>query len=254
MQLEAAELLRLQHLALEASANAIVITDNQGTVVWANAAFSRLTGYDAKEVMGKALRFLKSGRHPPEFYQDLWGTILQGRVWQGLTVNRHKNGSLYVEQQTITPVRNSSGAISHFIAVKEDVTRREEAERSLQESEKLYRTLMESGVVGVWHIRPSGETLFVNRAMLKLLEAESVDQLAERPFQSFFTQESEPWVAPSRFSQALSQPMRCRVDLVGLGGKRRTVLISGTPLMNGNWQVQSVINAVTDITGVNHAP
>ncbi len=115
--------LRLQSAALQAAANGIVITDRDGIIEWANPAFTALTGYSLEEVSGRNPRELvKSGVHDINFYERLWQTILSGRVWSGRLVNRRKDGSLYHEEQTITPVRNAEGEITHFIGIKHDIT------------------------------------------------------------------------------------------------------------------------------------
>lgn len=120
--------LGLQSAALEAAANAIAITDRAGSIEWVNPAFCDLTGYTAEEVAGKNLRDLvKSGQHDTAFYRQLWETISSGQVWQGEIINRRKNGSLYTEEQTITPVRDANGEIRHFVAVKQDITERRRA-------------------------------------------------------------------------------------------------------------------------------
>ena len=128
--------MRLLSAALEATANAIVITDTTGTIVWANPAFTRLTGYAVAEAIGQNPRLLKSGAHHPEFYGHMWETIEAGRAWRGELINRHKDGSLYTEEMTITPVYNGQGAISHYIAVKQDITARKEVEEELRRAKK----------------------------------------------------------------------------------------------------------------------
>jgi len=121
--------LHLQGAALNAAANAIVITDDTGVIEWVNPAFSDLTGYTAAEAVGKNPRDLvKSDQHDQAFYTNLWDTILSGNVWRGETINRHRGGSLYTEEQTITPVRSSQGEVRHFIAVKQDITERKRVE------------------------------------------------------------------------------------------------------------------------------
>jgi PAS domain S-box-containing protein len=133
----AQHLLRVQNVALEAAANAIVITDFQGKIHWVNPAFTRMTGYTADEVVGRDPSLLKSGAHDGAFYKELWTTVSAGRSWQGQITNRRKDGSLYVEEQTIAPVRGTSGEITHFIAIKQDVTERrrvEEAQREAKEA------------------------------------------------------------------------------------------------------------------------
>lgn len=125
---QAEERLRLQSAALEAAANAIVITDLDGVIQWTNPAFTRLTGYSIEEAIGQNPRILKSGKHDTEFYKNLWQTVLSGKVWRSELINKRKDGSLYTEEMTITPVRNGQGKITHFIAIKQDVSARKEAE------------------------------------------------------------------------------------------------------------------------------
>jgi PAS domain S-box-containing protein len=122
---------RLQAAALQAAANAIAITDRAGTIQWVNDAFAQLTGYGATEAVGQNPRVLKSGVHPPEFYAELWQTILAGRVWRNELVNQRKDGTLYTEEMTITPVRDGGGAITHFVAIKQDITARKQLELTL---------------------------------------------------------------------------------------------------------------------------
>jgi PAS domain S-box-containing protein len=114
--------LRLANAALEAAANAIIICDREGYIIWVNPAFTRLTGYAPEEAIGQTMRLLRSGQHDQAFYQNLWETILAGQVWQGETTNRRKDGSLYVEAQTVAPVRDPHGVITHFISIKQPVT------------------------------------------------------------------------------------------------------------------------------------
>jgi PAS domain S-box-containing protein/putative nucleotidyltransferase with HDIG domain len=128
---EAEERLRLQSAAMESAANAIVITDRNGNITWVNPAFTRLTGYAPEEVLGQNPRILKSGQQDQAFYRNLWETVLAGQVWQGEIVNRRKDGTLYTEEMTVTPVVDEGGVISHFVGIKHDVTDRKQAEAEL---------------------------------------------------------------------------------------------------------------------------
>lgn len=135
--------LRMQWGALRAAANTIVITDPAGKIVWANPAFTQLTGYAVVAVLGQTMRFLASGQQPREFYQQLWKTVTAGQVWTGELINKRQDGSLYNEEMTITPIRAAGGGITHFIAIKQDITLRRLAEEkiqaSLQEKEALLK-------------------------------------------------------------------------------------------------------------------
>jgi PAS domain S-box-containing protein len=125
--------LRLQSAALDAAANAIVITDRDSRILWVNRAFSALTGYAAEEVIGQNPRLLKSGVQGAEFYRRMRETIRAGRVWRGEIVNRYKDGRLATEDMTITPLHGDDGNITHFIAIKQDATERKRTEDEIRE-------------------------------------------------------------------------------------------------------------------------
>jgi PAS domain S-box-containing protein len=121
----------LQATALRTAASAIVITDRSGTILWTNPAFSTLTGFSAEEAFGQNPRILKSGAHGRDFYEKLWNTILSGKTWHGEFTNRRKDGSLYQDEHTITPVLSDSGEITHFVAIMQDISERKRAEAEI---------------------------------------------------------------------------------------------------------------------------
>ncbi|MGB5160581.1 MAG: EAL domain-containing protein [Thermoanaerobaculia bacterium] len=115
---------RLQTAAIESAANAIFITNKTGVIVWANPAFEVLTGHPVEDVLGLNPRILKSGEQDEDFYRDLWRTLLKGEVWHGRVTNRHRSGGLYTAEQTITPILDDDGVVTHFVAIHEDITAR----------------------------------------------------------------------------------------------------------------------------------
>jgi PAS domain S-box-containing protein len=136
----------LKSAALEATANAVVITDMDGCIKWANPAFSILTGYSVSEAIGKRPGDLvRSGTQDEAFYRAMWNTIKLGQTWKGLLVNRRKSGELYTEEMTITPVKDEADRVGSFVAVKNDVTEKERArerlEAALDEKEALLREI-----------------------------------------------------------------------------------------------------------------
>lgn len=125
--------LKLRSSALEAAAHAVAITNQWGQMIWVNDAFTRLTGYEAVEAIGQRISLLNSGVHDSAFFANLWATITQGKAWHGEIVNRRKDGRFYTEEQTITPVSDEAGQVTHFIAIKLDISERKQAETDLRQ-------------------------------------------------------------------------------------------------------------------------
>ena len=131
-----AELRKLSR-AVEQSPVTIVITDAQGVIEYANPSFQTTTGYTIAEAIGQNPRVLNSGKQPREFYAELWGRIIAGDQWRGEFHNRKKNGELYWESATISPIKDDTGVITHYLAVKEEITHRKSAEERIREQAAL---------------------------------------------------------------------------------------------------------------------
>jgi PAS domain S-box-containing protein len=134
---EQEETLRKLHSAVEQSADIVVITNSSGTIEYVNPAFERVTGYSRAETIGQTPRLLKSGEQSPEFYRDLWATILSGGVFRNVLVNRRKSGESYIAEKTITPVINSEGRVTHFISNDRDISERRRLEAALFQAQKM---------------------------------------------------------------------------------------------------------------------
>ncbi len=171
---------RLLTAALEATANAVVITNRLGEIEWVNPAFTELTGYAADEVLGKRIAILKSGRHSAEFYRNLWQTILSGNVWSGEIVNRRKDGRLYTERMTITPVHHGAAEITHFIAIKQDKTACIKTDQALRESERRYQALMETADDGIVSADHNGRIVAWNKGAERIF-GYSKEEVFARP-------------------------------------------------------------------------
>ncbi|MCL5884631.1 MAG: PAS domain S-box protein [Deltaproteobacteria bacterium] len=124
-------------MAVDQSAEAVVITGREGTILYVNPAFERITGYSREEAVGKNPRILRSGKQDESFYREMWGTLARGEIWEGHFINRKKDGSLYEEDATISPVRDPSGNIVSFVAVKRDVTRLLSLEKQVRMAQKM---------------------------------------------------------------------------------------------------------------------
>ncbi|MCH8304286.1 MAG: PAS domain S-box protein [Candidatus Marinimicrobia bacterium] len=124
---------------VEQTADLVLVTDRDGVIEYINPAFTEFTGYEPEEIIGKKPNILKSGEHDQEFYEKLWEPILAGRSFMGELINKKKNGQLYIEEKTITPLKDSGGRITHFVSTAKDITGRKQADEEL----KKYRDHLE---------------------------------------------------------------------------------------------------------------
>ena len=162
------EQLNIQSTALNAAANAIVITNISGQIEWVNPAFTKLTGYTLEEVTGENPRTIKSGKHDAAFYMNLWDTILAGKVWHGEMINKRKDESEYTEEMTITPLKDVNGEIIRFIAIKQDITERKQIAVQLNEQKIVVEFILDQTIAGYWDWDiPSGK-LFMSPAFKKM--------------------------------------------------------------------------------------
>ena len=155
--------LKLKESALNATASGIVITDLAGRIEWANQAFCKVTGFSLRESYGHNPRdLIKSGQQDEAYYKKLWDTIVAKKTWQGELINKRKDGSLYHEEMTITPILNETDEITHFVAVKQDITER----RYLKDAQEKALSLLQNitnlvpGVVYQYQLRPDGSSCF----------------------------------------------------------------------------------------------
>ena len=140
---------RLLETAVTSAAECIMITDTEGHIEYVNPAFEEQTGYRRDEVMGLTPALLKSGKHEADYYRDLWETIKRGKVWRGTFINRARDGRIFREMATISPIMTENGDISHFIAVKRDFTREHILEKQLWQAQKIEALGMLAG--GIAH-------------------------------------------------------------------------------------------------------
>jgi len=157
--------------AVEYAADAVVITDTSGRVQYVNPAFTTLTGYSREEAVGQNTRFLKSGRQSTAFYEELWSTILSGRVWQGDVTNRRKDGTLFDEEMRIAPVKDSKGVTTGYIAIKHDVSERRAHQQALRDSLEFAQSTIDALSSHICVLDETGAIIAVNRAWMDYGEA-----------------------------------------------------------------------------------
>ncbi len=156
--------------AMMQSPSMVMITDSLGNIENVNPRFTEVTGYQEADVIGRNPRFLQSGQTPAERYLELWGLLSRGEVWRGEFVNRKKNGEFFTEFAAIAPVIDFDGRITHFVAVKEDITVRKHTEEALAISETRYRRLFETTGDGILILdAATGKIIDVTPLLMEML-------------------------------------------------------------------------------------
>ncbi len=152
--------------AVEQTADAVVITDRHGVIQYVNPAYEQITGYPLKEVLGKNASVVKSGEHSKSFYEELWRTVVAGQVFRGVMINRKKDGSLYYEEKTITPLKDAGGNIVRFVSTGKDITERR------QSQERLHHLAHHDPLTGL-----PNRVLLQDRLNQAMREADRLDRL-----------------------------------------------------------------------------
>ena len=247
-------LVELQAAALEATANAVVITDKTGTVIWVNSAFEQLTGYTAAEMAGQSTRLLKSGRNSQALYEEMWRTILGGGTWQGELINRRKDGSLYDEEMTITPVNDSQEEVTHFIAIKLDITKRRKIEAKLLLLTERVSLATAVAKMGVWELDLASNAFTWDGTMFEIYGFPPVISIPYEKWAATVLPEDLP---------AVEAMLRKAIDEKGQGAAEfrivladatvRNVLAVGRAALDDHANVSRVLGIAQDITERKHA-
>lgn len=174
---QAEESLRILSQAVEQSSSSILITDLDAKIKFANGAFYRATGYNPGEAIGQNPRILQSGKTSPATYSSLWNSLLNGRSWKGEFINKRKDDSEYIELALISPVQHADKRTTHYLAIKEDITERKQAEIALKDSYQKMHSLLNSMAEGVYGIDGEGRFQFVNKSFLKILGYDDEDEV-----------------------------------------------------------------------------
>lgn len=160
---ETKELNKKLTVAVEQSPVTIVITDINGTIEYVNPTFQKTTGYTKEEAIGKNPSILKTSVTNPELHHELWDNITQGKTWQGQFVNKTKNGEEYIENSIIASIFNDNNEITHYIAIKEDVTEKVRIENQIKRSEKMFRIAFDNANIGIMNLSITGNIIYANK-------------------------------------------------------------------------------------------
>jgi len=179
---QAEEMLRKLFIAVEQSPASVAITDLEACIQYVNPQFTEVTGYSAAEAIGQNPRILQSGQTPKEIYLELWSKLTSGQSWHGELLNKRKNGKLYWEEAHIAPVKNPAGVVTHYVAVKIDITERKQAERALRESEARFRNLVETTSDWVWEVDENAVYTYASPQIHDILGYEVAEIIGKTPF------------------------------------------------------------------------
>ncbi|MEO8053769.1 MAG: PAS domain S-box protein [Acidobacteriota bacterium] len=229
--------------AVEQSPASVIITDLEGRIEYVNPHFTEATGYTAEETLGQNPRFLKSDRMSPEVHRVLWETITAGHVWQGELCNKRKDGSLFWEYASISPVRDEHGVATSYVAVKEDITDRKRSEEDRAKSEAYFRVLIESGFDLTAVLETDGRLRYVSPSVERILGYRPEELVGHSVFE--FIHEEEREMAGVRLRRAVVEGIHETIEVRFRheDGSWRTLSAIGNGLPAETGMTGLVINA-----------
>ncbi|MQY51828.1 EAL domain-containing protein [Rhodocyclus gracilis] len=240
-------------LAVEQNPATIVITDPQGRIEYVNDRFCETTGYARADAIGQNPRLLKSGETPATVYRELWQTILAGQSWRGEFINRRRDGSIYHERAQIAPICDSTGRISHFVAIKEDISEMKAMIDRLHDSEARFRSVVGAMAEGLTVLSADGSVIFANAAAADILGQPQAALLGRALFEGNWQmlREDGAVFAIEEFPAlvALREQREVRAITVGMkspNGRLRWLLFNAAPLSNASRP--AAIATFSDIT------
>lgn len=244
--------LRNLSLAIEQSPVTTVITDLFGNLVFVNPKFTETTGYTAEEAIGQNPRILKSGNKSKAEYKELWDTILAGQSWHGVFHNKKKNGELYWESAAISPVKDENGKITHFLAVKEDISERIKAEESLRMSESKMRAITDSAHDAILMMDPDGRISYWNPAARRILGYSNAEAMGQKLHElivpkKYHQAHAAAFVEFLKTGQGAAIGKSLEVTALRKDGKEIPIQFSLSSLkINEDWYAVGLISDITD--------
>ncbi|RMF06695.1 PAS domain S-box protein [Candidatus Woesearchaeota archaeon] len=198
------EELRILWSAVRNSKLSFLITDADEKIIYANPFASKLTGYSKSEILGSTPRIFKSGLTPRETYEEMWSTLRKGRSWHGVFINRKKSGKLFYEDAVIIPVLSKEGTLTHYVALKQDITPRILLQKKIEKNQKLLESYLELIPLMVVVLDRKGKIRFLNKAGGEILKANPAECIGKDWF-SLFIPKNERAELKRYFKQLLSQ-------------------------------------------------
>ena len=233
---------------VEQTADMVMITDREGVIEYVNPAFEKLTGFSREESIGQKPNMIQSDQHDPSFYDYMWKSILAGRVWRGEIINRKKSGEYYWEEKTITPVRDTRGAITHFVSTGKDVTESRRVAENLRQAKELLEAVFQASPVAIltldthtWHVTTW------NRASEHLF-GWTAAELMGKPLPIVPDDDRENFEKVNRSVAAGTTLTGLEVPCIRKDGTRIQTGLSVAPLCNNEGRVTGALGIMVDLT------
>ncbi|MFX1369232.1 MAG: PAS domain S-box protein, partial [Promethearchaeota archaeon] len=233
--------------AIENGPTSIVITNAAGDIEYVNSTFTNLTGYTSEEAIGRNPRILKSGWTPESLYEELWETILSGKIWHGEFINEKKNGEIYFEDALIAPIMDSEGDITHYVASKVDITERRRALEALEISERRNRELIENMPEGMALVSLEEDILFANQAFSDMLHI-PLDKLTSMNFLDLVVPEELEKIRSQTSLRQEGKSSAYELNVIRGDGETRTLRVSAVPWRGDTGEIVGAIGVTIDIT------
>lgn len=245
-QQDQAFLLKLSQ-AVEQSPSSIIITNLDAEIEFVNKAFETSTGYSFKEVLGQNPRILQSGKTPKQTHLELWETLLRGETWKGELINKRKNGSEYIEWAQISPVIQPDSSITHYLAIKEDITERKEMECRLLESESHLRSIIQAEPECIKTVDVAGCLLEMNPAGLAMIEADNFAQVSGAQVLDLVAPEHRQAFSDFHTRVLSGETLQLEFEIIGLKGSRRWMETHAVPMKDaqGNMMQLAISRDIT---------
>ena len=244
---QAEEKIRKLSTAVEQSPSIVVITNTQGNIEYVNPKFTQITGYTAEEAVGQNPRIMKSGHHPPEFYQALWRTITSSGEWRSEFHNKKKNGSLYWEFASVSAIKDKEDNITHFIKVGEDITVRKQTEEALRDSQEQLHAILNNSTALIFLKDVAGRYLFINKYCEELFQI-SNEQIRGKTDYDVFPKEIADAFVLNDQKVITSQSVLELEEVAPYHDGLHTYLSIKFPLSNAKGEIYAVCGIATDIS------
>ena len=235
--------------AVEQSPASIVITDVNGNIEYVNKKFEQITGYSLDEAIGQNPRILKSGEQSEEYYQELWDAILAGKEWRGQFHNKKKNGDLFWEQATISSIKSKDGRLTHFLAVKEDITERKEVQEKLAREQFLMHTFVDNLPDAIYFKDRQSRFIRVNRAQAARLGLkEPADAIGKTDFDFFAEKDAQKTFKDEQRIMKSGKILIKEKEKTFKDGRSTWVLSTQVPMKDEDGKISGIFGFSKDIT------